>query len=364
MSEDFHPKYWLDLLLTEGIGNTNLRRLLATFETPKAAATASLTALKQIITPRLAEAIRRKDRGPLITKTLNWSESENCHLITFADPHYPPLLLETADAPPLLYAWGDLTWLTPQAIAIVGSRNASSPGVQNTKIFAQTLSDAGFVIISGLAQGIDAAAHRGALAGASGTIAVIGTGINITYPKSNRPLAAEILNKGLLLSEYPLDTPPAPGHFPRRNRIISGMSRACLIIEATLKSGSLTTATMAAEQGREVFAVPGSINSPMHRGCHRLIKEGASLAENVEDIFNALGTPIQKRPPPPYEEKQIEETIIVEGRLLTFVNYEPTSLDDIAFRTGIAIEILLPELLELEVQGKIVSMSGGRYQRV
>jgi DNA processing protein len=203
---------------------------------------------------------------------------------------------------------------------------------------------------------VDSAAHRGALQGPAGTVAVLGTGIDIIYPKQNRTIAMKIVQEGgLMVSDFPLGTPPMAGNFPRRNRIISGLARACLVVEATVKSGSLITAELAAEQGREVFAVPGSINSPLHRGCHRLIKQGAKLAENVSDVLEELKLRAPKTPLPPPPKP---------GELLSFIDFEPTSVDDIAERSGMVAQVLLPELLILEMEGKILPAAGGTYQRV
>ncbi len=364
MSDIFDLRYWLRLSFISGLGNNYLNRLLKYFESPGAACNASLSALQQVVPSKVAQAIVGQNTDKQVTDAMRWQEQQFCNILTLGVPDYPPLLLEIASPPPLLYCRGNLALLNDTLIAIVGSRNASSAGIHNTKIFSQSLSENGITIISGLAQGIDAAAHRGALAGNSKTIAVIGTGIDKRYPRSNSILYDEIIEKGLIISEFSLGTQPLPHHFPCRNRIISGLSRACLVMEATLKSGSLSTAAHAIEQGREVFAVPGSINSPLHQGCHRLIRQGAVLTENVHDIYNTLNIENKKQSHSSYQEDKISETIVVEGRLLSFINYEPTSVDDIALKTGIAMNILLPEILNLEMSGKVVAVSGGRYQRV
>ena len=213
------------------------------------------------------------------------------HVITLADSEYPRLLLEIPDPPPLLYAHGNPGLLEGPALAMVGSRNGTAQGLRNAEAFAKAFSAGGLTIVSGLALGIDAAAHRGGLAGPASTIAVLGTGIDVVYPHGNAPLFAEIAARGLLLSEYPVGTPAAGHNFPRRNRLISGLARGCLVVEAALGSGSLITARMAIEQGRDVFAIPGSIHSPLSKGCHSLIKQGAKLVDTAEDVLAELGEP-------------------------------------------------------------------------
>lgn len=369
MSDLFHLRHWLRLSLIDGLGDKSWQKLLQHFESPGGVCQASIGEIKQVLThtahaEKIALAIKNADLEKPIEDALGWQQEKNCSLLTLDNPRYPSQLIEIDSPPPLLYCHGDITLLQSPLIAMVGSRNASSAGVHNTKIFAKALSDNQITVVSGLAQGIDAASHRGALLGAGSTVAVIGTGIDKRYPSTNLRLYQEIIEKGLLISEFPIGSKPLPHHFPRRNRIISGLSLGCLVVEATLKSGSLSTATYAAEQGREVFAVPGSINSPLHRGCHKLIRQGATLTENINDILTTLNLPQHTAPQEIYSEDQIEESIAVEGRLLTFINFEPTSIEDIATSTGIAINILLPEILELEINGKIMAVGGGRYQRI
>lgn len=366
MSSPFDARHWLNLSLAKGIGGKTLRKLLGHYGSPGAILDASFHELRRQVPAATARSIRDDDRSAAVTAALKWLETPGTAVLTLADEQYPPPLLETADPPALLYARGNLSMLGKPMVAVVGSRSASAAGLRNTEIFARALSQAGCCIVSGLAQGIDSAAHRGALSGGSGgTIAVVGTGLDMVYPRENRALMGEISEKGLLLSEFALGTRPLPDNFPRRNRIISGLSRACLVMEAVIKSGSLITARLAAEQGREVFAVPGSINSPLHRGCHQLIKQGAKLAENVNDILEEL----QITAPPQsdaarYEDSRNAGTQTTDANLLTYINYQPTSIDDIAVRSGIAAEALMPALLGLEMAGKIVSTAGGGYQRV
>ncbi|MCH9704951.1 MAG: DNA-processing protein DprA [Proteobacteria bacterium] len=368
MNKNFDIKHWLSLSLVTGVGSKTLRALLTAYESPGAVLRASVSELRRHVSETVASAITSEDRSAAVAAALKWQAEDGNMILTMADSEYPQQLLETADPPPLLYARGNLTLLQQPLVAIVGSRSASPVGVRNTEIFARALSDAGCGVVSGLAQGVDTAAHRGALLGAGSTVAVVGTGMDIVYPRANRTLAAEISQQGLLLSEFALGTKPLASNFPRRNRIISGLSRACLVVEAALKSGSLITANLAAEQGREVFAVPGSINAPLHRGCHQLIKQGAKLAENVNDILEELSlTPVT--PSPATEEQRYEENRTVgmqqaDSEVIVYINYQPTSIDDIAARSGVAVDALMPALLELEVGGKIVALAGGSYQRV
>ena len=282
---------WICLQQIHGLGGQGICKLLQHFGSPENIFEASHQALNQIVPETIAGAIKQ---GPNIEDTalaLKWLEKDNNHLITLADTHYPQALLEIPDPPPVLYAKGDLSCLTMPAIAIVGSRNASVQGEKNAEEFAYALSEQGFCIISGMALGIDGAAHRGALKNKEGkTIAVVGTGLDIVYPAQHRELAHQIVDQGLVISEFPIGTPSRPQNFPRRNRMISGLSLGCLVVEANTKSGSLMTAKLAADQGREVFAIPGSIHSPLSKGCHELIKQGAKLVDCIQDITNELAS--------------------------------------------------------------------------
>ena len=362
MPREFELREWLLLAMTDGIGPISMQKLLRAFGSPGAARAASITQLAEILPASTAQNIKNIQAiEDNVTAACRWAKQESCHIITLADEHYPPALLNisTNDPPPILYVHGNVAALYDRPlIAIVGSRNASANGARNTEIFSCALSEAGINIVSGLAQGIDSAAHRGALRGKGQTVAVMGTGIDLIYPKQSRLLAMEIVkNGGSLVSDFPLGTSPLAANFPRRNRIISGLAKGCLVIEASMKSGSLITAQTANEQGREVFAVPGSINSPLYKGCHHLIKQGAKLVENVGDIFEELNimakTPAQEKTPPPKK-----------GELLSYIDFEPTSLDDIAERSGLSAEILLPDLLTLEIKGKIAATQNGMYQRL
>lgn len=287
---------WLRLALTQGIGPVVARRLLAQFGLPTAILAAGATAVRQHLPGPAAVALFAPDheRDALIARTLDWVARPGHGIVTLADAQYPRLLLQTADPPPLLYLRGDPSLLARPAIAIVGSRSATRTGAETAAQFARALARAGWCIVSGLAEGIDAAAHAGALAAlredgaATSTIAVIGTGQDLVHPRRNRALADDIASHGLVITEYPLGMPPLRANFPRRNRLIAGLSLGTLVVEAAPQSGSLITARLAAEIGREVFAIPGSIHSPVARGCHALIKEGAKLVESADDVLGEL----------------------------------------------------------------------------
>ena len=277
-------------------------------------------------------------------------------LMTLADPDYPKTLLEIADPPAMLYCKGTRALLNQPGLGIVGSRNATPQGVRDAEAFAHALSDAGLTIVSGLALGIDAAAHRGGLAGAGSSVAIIGTGLDRIYPARNKALAHQLAENGLIVSEFPLGTAPLPGHFPRRNRLISGLSRGVLVVEAAPNSGSLITARVATEQGREVFAIPGSIHSPLARGCHALIKQGAKLVESAADILDELAW--QQRLAPPVLRETLPDPV------LDALDGAPTTLDTLAQRTGLTLDALSAKLLTLELDGRIAPLPGGRYQKI
>ena len=294
-----------------------------------------------------------------------WLGQPGNSLMTLADADYPPALLEIADPPAMLYCKGRRALLGQPALGIVGSRNATPQGLRDAEAFARALADAGFTIVSGLALGIDAAAHRGGLAGAASSIAVIGTGIDRIYPARNKALAHELAERGLIVSEFPLGTPPLPGHFPRRNRLISGLARGVLVVEAAPDSGSLITAKVATEQGREVFAMPGSIHSPLARGCHALIKQGAKLVESAADILDELAWVTRLAPP-----RQAPGTATgsdaeaASDPVLAALGDAPTTLDTLAQRSGLTLEALSAKLLTLELDGQIAALPGGRYQKI
>jgi DNA processing protein len=280
---------WICLQQIPGLNGQGICKLLSQFGSPENIFAASHQALKQVVSDAISNLIKQGPDLEAIEPSLQWLQKDGNHLITLADAHYPQALLEIPDPPPVLYAKGDLSCLTMPAIAMVGSRNASVQGEKNAEEFAYALSRQGLCIISGMALGIDGAAHRGALKHENGkTIAVVGTGLDIVYPSKHRELAHKIVAQGLVISEYSIGTPSRPENFPRRNRIISGLSLGCLVVEANTPSGSLITAKCATEQGREVFAIPGSIHSPTSRGCHALIKQGAKLVDCIRDITDEL----------------------------------------------------------------------------
>ncbi|WKB55149.1 DNA-processing protein DprA [Eleftheria terrae] len=355
---------WLRLLGTPGIGSESARRLLATFASPQAVFQASEAALRRVVSATQAAALAAPpaDLPALLDTTTAWlAASADRHLLALGDPAYPALLLATADPPLLLYAQGRLDWLRPPAVAVVGSRNPTRPGADHARAFAAALSQAGQVVVSGLALGIDGAAHEGALDAGGATIAVVGTGLDRVYPARHQALAHRIAGHGLLLSEYPLGTPPLAANFPRRNRIISGLAQGTLVVEAALQSGSLITARMAAEQGREVFAIPGSIHSPQSRGCHLLIKQGAKLVESAADILEELQAPAAPATaglPQGGPEGDDGDPV------LAALGWEPGSLDALVARTGWPAAELSARLLELELSGQVARLPGQLFQRI
>ncbi|HET7668808.1 MAG TPA: DNA-processing protein DprA [Burkholderiales bacterium] len=350
---------WLQLSLTPGLGPSSLRALLKQFGLPQAVLARRRAELAPFATPAVLEALDSERVAQAVTRALEWAAASGHQVITLADDTYPKALLEIADPPPLLYAHGHAALLQRPGIAVVGSRNATAQGESNAQHFAKALSDAGLAVVSGLALGIDAAAHRGALAGGGSTIAVLGTGIDIVYPTRNAELAAEIARKGLLLSEFPLGTPAAAHNFPRRNRLISGLARGCLVVEAALPSGSLITARFAAEQGRDVFAIPGSIHSPLAKGCHSLIKSGAKLVESAEDVLAELAG----FRPSGYASTSAP-TALNDTGLLGVMGHDPVDIDALCQRAGWSAERVTSELLRLELDGRVTALPGGLYQRL
>jgi len=264
---------WIGLSLIAGLGGETFRRLLSAFGTPRQIYATSVSALCQLVSTDIARQIADGPDESALAPALAWLQQSGNSIVTLADTAYPQTLLEIPDPPPLLYVKGGAAHLNHPAIAVVGSRNATPQGLKNAEAFAQALSEAGWCVVSGLALGVDGAAHSGALRGPGSTIAVVGTGLDIVYPARHRELAHEICAKGVIVSEFALGEPSKAANFPRRNRLISGLARGVLVVEANLESGSLITARLAGEQGREVFAIPGSIHSPLSKGCHRLIKQ-------------------------------------------------------------------------------------------
>ena len=377
---------WLRLTLTPGIGNGAARRLLARFGLPQSIFQQTEAALQLCVPAAQAKALREIPQGweALWQTTAQWLASAAPQgpardIVSLGDLRYPQALLDTEDPPLLLYLMGPASLLQHQpfpsdrCLAVVGSRNPTAQGAENARLFARALCGAGLTIVSGLALGVDAAAHEGALEAATSagtmaaTIAVVGTGLDRVYPRKNLDLAHRIAAHGLIVSEYPLGTPPLPGNFPKRNRIISGLSQGTLVVEAALASGSLITARMAAEQGREVFAIPGSIHAPQSRGCHALIRQGAKLVESAQDVLEELKIPATTVPGLPHEGANApgaaasDET---EGPVLAALGYDPMGLDALIARTGMDASTLQVALLELELDGRIARLPGGLFQRV
>jgi len=382
---------WLRLTLTAGVGNTAARRLLARFGPPQRIFGQPEALLALACTPAQARALAQPPDtlAALLETTWDWlqqgsSESGPARaVITLGDPRYPASLLETEDPPLLLYAMGAPHWLEARrsfapaaSLAMVGSRNPTAQGAENARQFARALREAGLVIVSGLALGIDAAAHEGALDASDlaeppsspPTIAVVGTGLDRVYPRRNLDLARRIAARGLLVSEYPLGTPPLAANFPKRNRIISGLSQGTLVVEAALASGSLITARTAVEQGRDVFAIPGSIHSPQSRGCHALIRQGAKLVESAQDVLEELrlpGSTAAAGNAGAAEPLQADTAACpAESALLQALGFDPMGIDALVARTGMDTAALQVELLTLELDGRVARLAGGLFQRL
>lgn len=377
---------WLRLALTPGVGDTSARKLLAAFGLPDAILTQSRTSLEQVVTTAQVAALQQTPAGlaDALEQTWQWLQATEANgatrrIVTLGDPLYPTSLLETADPPLMLYVLGapafDLTQLG-RSIAMVGSRNPTPQGEGNARAFARAFGERGITVISGLALGVDGAAHEGALdavpAGmpANGavphfaTVAVVGTGLDRVYPARHRDLAHRITAHGLIISEFPLGTPPINSNFPKRNRIIAGLTRGTLVVEAALASGSLITARLAVEQGRDVFAIPGSIHSPQSRGCHALIRQGAKLVETAQDVLEELRLEERTDASATSSNSVAPMTDDVESPLLEALGYDPVSLDALSARTGWSAAELQAKLLELELDSQVARLPGGLFQRV
>lgn len=356
---------WVRLERTPGVGAVTAQRLLGRFATPQSIFSASYLALREFVSDSTARALR--DPVPdafaaYLDTVFDWLAQPHHHLLTLDDPVFPPLLRELAVPPLLLFAAGRAELLSAPAVAVVGSRNATGQGAANARAFAAALSEAGLTIVSGLAMGIDAAAHDGGLRGAASTVAVIGTGADRIYPRRNEDLARRIAAEGCIVSEYPLGSGPAPGNFPRRNRLISGLSCAVLVVEAAVDSGSLITARLALDQGRDVFAIPGSIHAPLSKGCHNLIREGATLVDCVDDILVPLRiAPLASMAPPPDSTALLDAA---QRALLDALGVEPVNADALAALTGSDAGLLAGRLLALELAGHLERLPGGLFQRV
>ncbi len=387
MSAEDELAGWLRLTLCDGVGAASQRALLAAFGMPEHIFAASRRALTAVVSAEKADRLLASPDLPRIESALAWGREPGNRIITLADGDYPKELLNIADPPTLLYVKGDPALLAKPAFAIVGSRSPTPQGIANAEAFARSLAETGLVIVSGLALGIDAAAHRGALNGGGATVAVIGTGANRVYPADNKALAHQIADCGVIVSEYPLDTPPRPHNFPRRNRLIAGLSRGVLVAEASTDSGSLITARLAAEHGREVFAIPGSIHSPLSRGCHRLIRDGAKLVETANDIIDELNWDGSlQRPAEKFSRRKDKHHTTAKenaqsatlspaaavntggesdnSRVLAAMGHDPTDLDTLANRCDLTLDALYAILLPLELDGFICRLPGGRFQRL
>jgi DNA processing protein len=349
---------WVTLALAPGLSAESFRKLLVTFGGPRQILTAKPKALAKVVPESVAAAALAPVPRERMAAVGAWLDDPANRILTFADAVYPQALLQIPDPPPVLYVKGRVELLNHTALAIVGSRNATRQGLGHAESFALALADAGLTIVSGLALGIDTAAHRGGLAGEASSVAVVGTGLDTVYPARNRDLAHELAARGCLISEFPLGTPPVATNFPRRNRLISGLARGCLVVEAAVSSGSLITARLANEQGKDVFAIPGSIHSPLSKGCHALIKQGAKLVETSNDVLEELGmssgTVAPADEPPP----------VADDPVLDALGYDACDIDTLSERSGVAAEKIAALLTQWEIDGLVEALPGGRYQRI
>ena len=392
---------WLRLTLTPGVGNDAARRLLAAFGLPEQVFVQSAAALRQIVSAAQAQALQTAPAGleALLASTLGWLANGDAEhggrlIVTLGDSAYPASMLAMEDPPLMLYLQGQTSGLTTgaapaitaggatptpwpaRALAMVGSRNPTPQGAENARQFARSFSAAGLTVVSGLALGVDGAAHEGALSAwpepaASGpprTIAVIGTGIDRVYPRQHHDLARRIARQGLIVSEYPLGTPPIATNFPKRNRLIAGLSQGTLVVEAALQSGSLITARLASEQGKEVFAIPGSIHNPQSRGCHALIRQGAKLVETAQDVLEELRWPASadatNSEAVSAQPSSVAGHFDTEDEVLRALGADPVGLDALLARTGLDTPRLQARLLELELEGRVARLPGGLLQRM
>ena len=376
---------WIQLTATPGVGNTAVRRLLTRYGLPSTVLAQTAASLEACISPAKAAALLSPSTAlaQLQSRTWAWLNTSSTqlqhHIITLGDPDYPKRLLEIADPPVLLYVLGHERWFDTtrsliawpdKALAMVGSRNPTAQGTANGHAFAKALALQGMTVVSGMALGIDTAAHEGALAASTGaahspaTIAVIGTGIDRVYPRHNHALAQQIAQHGWIVSEYHLGTPPLAQNFPKRNRLISGLTVGTLVVEAAPESGSLVTARLASEQGREVFAIPGSIHSPQSKGCHALIRQGAKLVETVQDIAEELAT-LEMPPATASDAPDSEASVpnIQEDPVLGALGFDPVDLDTLSARTGWDVATLQAHLLDWELEGLVARLPGGLFQR-
>jgi len=358
----------LTLLRTQGLSDGLYRHLLTNFGT-------AAEALRVGVAGWRASGVATKALGRLgepdqeaLRKDLDWlAQGDNHHLLSLGHADYPPRLAAIADPPPVLFVLGDPQLLNSPAVAMVGSRNPTPNGREDAQAFASYLARCGLVVISGLAEGVDGAAHEGALQANGPTVAVCGTGLDRVYPARHRELAHRIARTGALISEFPLGTPPLARNFPRRNRIVSGLALGVLVVEAALRSGSLITARQAMEQGREVFAIPGSIHNPLARGCHALIRQGAKLVETGADILEELASQldfdIHPSPAPAQFTESFDDLDEKTRHVLAVMGYESVTVDTLVERSGLTAEAVSSMLLVMEIQGVVASAPGGLYYR-
>lgn len=362
---------WLRLARVPGIGPVGVASLIEHFGSIASVLDADDRSLRAAGLTGEAIAVLREEMPAAVAAALEWAERPGNHLVTPDDPRYPPLLAEIPQPPIVLYVTGDAALLARPQLAIVGSRNPTPQGLANAREFARDFAGAGIVVTSGLALGIDGAAHEGALEGGGRTVAVIGTGADRVYPARHRDLARRIAEQGALVTEFPLGTGAQPENFPQRNRIISGLAVGVLVVEAAQSSGSLITARLAVEQGREVFAIPGSIHNPLARGCHWLIRQGAKLVETVEDIVEELGwlAPGIRSESPSAKGGGAGVSSIAEedsdyARLSDAMGLDPVGVDEIVGRSGLTVAAVSSMLLIMELDGRVAALVGGRYQRI
>ena len=356
--------YWLALVRMPGVGPVTAQTLLQQWDTPRRLFEAGAAAVLGL--EARAKAYLQQPDWEAVEHDLAWLAQADHHAVTLQDAAYPPLLRQIADPPLVLFVHGAPSLLTSRQLAVVGSRNPTAAGERNAAEFARHLAAVGLTVTSGLAVGIDAAAHCGALLGKGLTLAVAGTGLDRVYPARHRQLAHDIVAQGALVSEFPPGTPPRPEHFPRRNRLISGLSLGTLVVEAAVQSGSLITARLAAEQGREVFAIPGSIHNPLARGCHVLLRQGAKLVETAQDILEELG-PLAAwgdRLASPAADTATDDSPQEFRNLLRHIGFEPTAVDTLVERSGLTAEQVSSMLVVLELHGQIASAPGGLYTRI
>lgn len=370
MADGKELEAWLCLIPRAGLGAAAVRRLLAAFGSPQAVLDAGPGAWREVGGAEAAKALAQPSdlAQQIVAHGLQWqANTPGAQVIALGESAYPAALLQTADPPFLLFCRGNVGLLQQPSLAIVGSRHATAQGIENARAFAKHLSDAGLCIVSGLAAGIDGAAHEGGLSGRGSTVAVMGTGPEQLYPRRHQKLGERIAQEGLLLTEFAPGTPPLPAHFPQRNRIIAGLSLGTLVVEAAVQSGSLITARMASECGREVFAIPGSIHSPVAKGCHRLIQQGAKLVETGEDILQELRAQTALLGPPSARAPEGASPEFSNARttdpLLLALGQDPLSLDALVARTGWPAATLSARLLELELTGEVARLPGGYFQR-